>query len=226
MVRLIALITVVPLVVAVVFAADRPQVADTVGAKPPADAVVLFDVANLSGWVGRDGQTPAAWPVTDGIMTVGKGNIQTQREFDSFRLHLEFNCPYMPDKTGQARGNSGVYLQGRYELQVLDSYGLPPKDNECGAIYKQIAPSVNACKPPLQWQSYDVTFHSAKKEGDRVIQKARVTVVHNGVTIIDDKEIDPTPGGLGGQAGQPGPLLLQDHGNAVQYKNIWIVPLP
>lgn len=205
---------------------DKPTLKDTVGLKAPEGAVILFDGKSTQGWLGRDGQ-PAQWDLIDGTLSVkgGAGDIHTDRKFDSFQLHLEFSCPYMPDARGQGRGNSGVYLQGRYELQVLDSYGLPPKNNECGAIYQQIAPAVNACKPPLQWQSYDVTFHSARKEGDKVVQKARIRVVQNGVTIIDDKEIDPTPGGLGGEAGTPGPLLLQDHGNPVQYRNIWIAPI-
>src|SRR5262249_28340419 len=99
---------------------------DTVGAKPPEGAVVLFDGKSTEGWLGRDGQ-PSKWKVADGVLTVGGGDIQTEKKFDSFKLHIEFNCPYMPDAKGQARGNSGVYLQGRYELQVLDSYGLPPK---------------------------------------------------------------------------------------------------
>jgi hypothetical protein len=126
---------------------------------------------------------------------------------------------------GQARGNSGVFLQGRYELQVLDSYGLKPQNNDCGAIYKQIAPAVNACKAPLQWQTYDVTFHAPKLEGDMVVKKARVTVVQNGITIIDDKEIEVTPGGIDSKPAPTGPLQLQDHHNAVEYRNIWIKPL-
>ncbi len=200
---------------------------DTVGAKPPEGAIVLFNGKSLEGWLSRDGKAADKWGAADGIMTVkGGGDIHTEKTFNSFKLHIEFNCPYMPDAKGQARGNSGVYLQGRYELQVLDSYGLPPKNNECGAIYQQIVPAVNACKPPLQWQSYDVTFHAAQRDGNKVTKRARISVVQNGVTIIDDKEIDVTPGGLGGPAGEPGPLLLQDHGNPVQFKNIWIVPIP
>jgi hypothetical protein len=131
----------------------------------------------------------------------------------------------MPDARGQGRGNSGVYLAGNHELQVLDSYGLDSQNNDCGAIYQQIAPRVNACKPPLQWQTYDVTFHKAKVENGNVVKKARVTVYQNGVKIIDDAEISPTPGGTGAKEGEDGPLLLQDHGNAVQYRNIWIKPL-
>src|SRR5262245_40547396 len=108
----------------------------TLGMKPPEKAVVLFDGKDLDGWVKQDGTTPADWPVADGNMTVGprKGNIRTKKTFGDFKLHLEFNVPYMPDQKGQARGNSGVYLDGVYELQVLDSYGLKLQDNDCGAI--------------------------------------------------------------------------------------------
>jgi Domain of Unknown Function (DUF1080) len=207
--------------------ADPPQFHDTVGAQAPEGGVVLFGGEDLSGWVKKDGKTPADWPVEDGVLTVGagKGDIRTTETFDSFRLHVEFNVPYMPEQRGQARGNSGVYLQGRYELQVLDSYGLKPQDNDCGAIYKQVAPAVNACKPPLQWQSYDVTLHSATVRDGETVKKARVTVVQNGVKIIDDREISPSPGGVDQEEGQKGPILLQDHGNAVQYRNIWIAPI-
>jgi len=209
-------------------AADAPKPNDeTLGAKPPANAVVLFDGKDLSGWVKKDGTTPAAWPVTDGIFTVGvgQGDIMTKQRFGDFQLHVEFNCPYMPDAKRQARGNSGVYLGGIYELQVLDSYGLKPQNNDCGAIYKQIAPSVNACKPPLQWQTYDVTFHKARGENGKVVKQARVTVVQNGIKTIDDQEISPSPGGADNKEGEDGPLLLQDHHNDVQYRNIWLKPL-
>jgi hypothetical protein len=199
----------------------------TLGAKPSEGAIVLLDARGLEGWVKRDGKTPAEWPVADGIVTVGRGDIQTKQRFGDFKLHLEFNVPYMPQARGQGRGNSGVYLGGIHELQVLDSYGLKSKNNDCGAIYQQFAPSVNACKPPLQWQTYDVTFHKAVVDGQgKVVKKARVTVIQNGIKTIDDAEINPTPGGTGGKPGEDGPILLQDHGNAVQYRNIWIVPGP
>jgi hypothetical protein len=204
-------------------AQEKPNDA-TLGAKPPEGAVVLFDGKGLEGWVKRDGKTPAEWPVVDGVVTVGRGDIQTKQRFGDFKLHLEFNVPYMPQARGQGRGNSGVYLGGIHELQVLDSYGLQSKNNDCGAIYQQIAPSVNACKPPLQWQTYDVTFHKAVVDGQgKVDKKARVTVIQNGIKTIDDAEINPTPGGTGGNPGEDGPILLQDHGNAVQYRNIWII---
>jgi hypothetical protein len=197
----------------------------TLGLKPPGGSVVLLG-DSIEPWNKMDGKTTAEWPVVDGVATVGKGNIRTKEKFGDFRMHLEFNVPYMPDAKGQARGNSGVYLQGIYELQVLDSYGLKPQSNDCGAIYQQIIPLVNACKPPLRWQTYDITFHAPRREGDKVVKKARLTVVQNGLTIIDDKEISPTPGGVGDvKEGEYGPIMLQDHGNAVQYRNIWIAPL-
>jgi hypothetical protein len=130
----------------------------------------------------------------------------------------------MPTAQGQGRGNSGVFLQGRYELQILDSYGLKPGNGDCGGIYKQIVPSVNACKPPLQWQSYDVTFHKARVEGGRVVERARVTVVQNGLTTINNAEIVPTPGGIGLTPREDGPLLLRGHGARVEFRNIWIKP--
>ena len=205
--------------------ADDPKPTDkTLGLKPPEGAVVLLG-STLEAWTKGDGKTPAEWPIADGVITVGKGNIQTAKSFDSFTMHLEFQVPYMPDAKGQARGNSGVYLQGIYELQVLDSYGLKLQSNDCGAIYQQIIPTVNACKPPLQWQTYDITFKAAKVEDGKVVKKARLTVEQNGLTIIDDKEISPTPGGVSGiKEGGPGPIMLQDHGNTVKYRNIWIKP--
>lgn len=151
--------------------AARPNDA-TLGAKPPRGAVVLFDGKTLDGWVKTDGRTPAAWPIEGDVMTVGKkqGAIMTTRRLGDVQLHLEFNVPLMPEARGQARGNSGVFLAGAYELQILDSYGLKPQTNDCGAIYKQVAPSVNACKPPLQWQTYDVTFRKAEVADGEVVK--------------------------------------------------------
>ncbi len=207
--------------------AEDPKPNDaTLGAKPPQGAVVLFNGRNLDGWLSKDGKSPAGWTAIDGVLHVkpGKGDIQTDKNFGDFTLHLEFNIPNMPDKHGQARGNSGVYLTGNTELQVLDSYGLKSQNNDCGAIYLQITPKYNVCKPPLQWQTYDVDFKKARVEGGKVLAKARITVKQNGVVIIDDAEIKPTPGGNGTPEGSAGPLMLQDHGNLVQYRNIWIVP--
>lgn len=207
-------------VLALLAPSDPAPSEETLGAKPPAGAKVLFDGKGLEGWTHRDGK-PASWPASDAFFTVGPrtGDIRTKDQFGSFTMHVEFNVPYMPKATGQARGNSGIYLDGLYELQVLDSYGLKPQDNDCGAIYKQVIPKVNACKPPLQWQSYDIRFTKAKGG-----KKARLSVKQNGISIIEDAEISPTPGGIGNKEGEDGPILLQDHGNEVQYRNLWIVP--
>ncbi|GIV18431.1 MAG: endo-1,3-1,4-beta glucanase-related protein [Armatimonadota bacterium] len=200
-------------------------------AKPPRGAIVLFDGKDLSQWVSRDGKSPARWEITpDGAMQVkaGTGDIMTRDEFGSFQLHIEFNIPPMPQASGQGRGNSGVYLHGLYELQVLDSY-----QNEtyakggCAAIYGIKDPDKNAAKPPGQWQTYDITFIAPRFDSEgKVIAKPRVTVRWNGVLVHDNVEIPHiTAGGIDNKMRQKGPILLQDHGNPVQYRNIWIRPL-
>jgi hypothetical protein len=197
----------------------------TLGAEPPEGAVVLLDGSSLEAWQQRDGGSPT-WELVDEAMEIRRGDIVTKQKFDDFKLHLEFRTPFMPEARGQARGNSGVYLQGRYEVQVLDSFGLEGLDNECGGVYRQHAPKVNACLPPLEWQTYDITFHAPEVRGDEVVRKARLTVVHNGITIHDNVELSgPTPGGVDTTEGPPGGILLQDHGNPVRYRNIWILPL-
>lgn len=169
------------------------------------------------------------WSLVDGAMEVkpGSGNLVTAQRFGDFQLHLEFRTPFMPEARGQARGNSGVYLQGRYEIQVLDSYGLEGKDNECGGVYQVAAPAVNMCAPPGQWQTYDITFHAPRfdSSGNKTTN-ARVTVIHNGVVIHENLAIPaPTGGALDHQAHEPGSLMLQDHGDLVQFRNIWLVAL-
>jgi hypothetical protein len=167
------------------------------------------------------------WRIVDGAMEVkaGSGSIVTKRKFEDFELHIEFRTPFMPDARGQGRGNSGVYLQGRYEVQVLDSYGLEGKDNECGGIYKVGAPLVNMCLPPLQWQTYDIMFRAPRfNAGGTKAEDAVITVVHNGVTIHDRRRIPgPTGGALDGKVAEPGGIYLQDHGNPAQFRNIWLV---
>jgi len=197
---------------------------------PPKDAKILFDGKDLSNWEAYNGG-PAAWEVADGAMTVvrGKGDIITKERFTDFRLHLEFMEPDMPDARGQAKGNSGVYLQGRYEIQVLDSYGIEvPGKGDCGGIYDQFAPLVNACKPPLEWQTYDIIFRAPRvDDSGKVINQARVTVLQNGIVIQNNVEVlGPTGGAMDDKITEPGPLRLQDHGNPVKYRNIWLVELP
>jgi hypothetical protein len=198
--------------------------------KAPSNAIILFNGKDLSNWTTRDGDV-AGWEVDNGVMTVvrGTGDIMTKENFTDFMLHLEFMTPNMPEATGQAKGNSGVFLQGRYEIQVLDSYGIEvPGKGDCAAIYNQFAPLVNACKPPLQWQTYDVTFRASRVDDDgNVIEQARVTLLQNGMVIHNNVQtLGPTGGNIDDKLGEPGPLLLQDHGNPVKYRNIWIVPLP
>jgi hypothetical protein len=198
----------------------------------------LFDVVFAPEKPGSDVQwkrlnidvpddTVVRWRLVDGAMEVkpGAGSIATKRKFKDFKLHIEFCTPFMPEARGQGRGNSGVYLQNRYEIQVLDSYGLEPKDNECGGIYQVGAPLVNMCYPPGQWQTYDITFRAPRFDGSGNKQKdAVVTVVHNGVTIHDQRPIPhPTGGALDGNVSEPGGVYLQDHGNLVRFRNIWLV---
>lgn len=202
----------------------------TLGLKPPAKAVVLFNGSDVSNWTRRDG-SPAGWTVEGGELCVvpGTGDIMTQDLQLDQALHLEFRCPDMPEATGQHKGNSGVFITGRYEIQVLDSFGWEvPGLGDCGAIYNQHAPLVNACKPALQWQTYDVFFRAARVEASgQVTEKVRMTVLHNGLVIHNNVELPGVTGApLDEIEGTPGPLLLQDHGNLVRYRNIWLVPLP
>ncbi|HTU23426.1 MAG TPA: DUF1080 domain-containing protein [Gemmataceae bacterium] len=206
--------------------------ADDKKSETPKGAKVLFDGKDLSGWVKRDGK-PAAWKIKDDYMEVSGGNIQTKDKFGpDFRLHVEFWLPLMEKAKGQGRSNSGVFLQGRYEIQVLDSYRNDTYANgSVGALYGIIAPDKDAqkkaVKPPEQWNTYDITFHSPRVDDKgKVTEKGRVTVVLNGVTLIDDGKFDRVTGGaLDNKLGEPGPLYLQDHGCKVRYRNIWIQPL-
>jgi hypothetical protein len=162
---------------------------------------------------------------TDGsvLVTAGSDAI-TKREFGDFQLHLEFRCPPLPGKSGQAKGNSGVYLHGRYEVQVLDSFGEPPAGNGCGGIYSIAAPLVNASRPGGEWQTYDIFFLAPRFfDNGKVKTLPRVTVLHNGIVIHNNLELHgTTPGGIDDEMVPTGPLLLQDHGDPVRYRNIWM----
>jgi hypothetical protein len=202
------------------------RLSPTLGKRPPVGAVVLFDGSDLQQWMPRDpNKTRVEWKlVGDGSMEVRGGDIVSKEKFRDHRLHLEFRTPYMPGARGQGRGNSGVYLQGRYEVQVLDSYGLEGEDNECGGIYRVAKPLVNMCAPPLQWQTYDVEYRAVRFDpsGQRRLN-ARITVVHNGVKIHDNVELPVVTGGaFNDNEGEPAGLMLQDHGNPVRFRNIWI----
>lgn len=203
-------------------------------AQAPSDAVALFDGKDLSKWVHRDGR-PAQWFVRDGTIVCksGSGDILSKQKFGSAQIHVEFNIPNMPAMRDQAKGNSGVYVQGRYEIQVLDSYQNPTyPDGSCGAVYGQHAPLVNASRPPEQWQSYDMIFHAAKCAGGKVAQQGTITILQNGVLIQDHVTLKgATPGGIDQNVCAPGPLLLQDHYHPdvketfMKFRNVWVRPL-
>jgi len=170
---------------------------------------------------------PGSWGLIDGAMEVtpGAGSMVSTKQFADHRIHLEFRSPFMPDARGQGRGNSGVYVQSRYEVQVLDSYGLSGEDNECGGIYKVAKPLVNMCAPPLQWQTYEIEFRAPRyNEQTKKMNDAVLTVHHNGVLIHDRVRL-PARGTSGSGSVQTGPILFQDHGNRVQYRNVWVEEL-
>ncbi len=187
----------------------------TIGAKPPAGAVVLFD-----------GSTPDkfdAGRITDDKLLMA--GVTSKQKFQSYTLHVEFITPYMPRATGQARGNSGCYQQGRYEVQILDSFGLEGKSNECGGIYSIRDPDQNMCLPPLSWQTYDIDYTAAKcDDAGKKTANARMTVRHNGVVIHENVELPKETTAAPVKEGpEPGPIYLQDHGNPVRFRNIWLV---
>jgi hypothetical protein len=198
-------------------------------ADAPSDAIVLFDGKNLASWRSSDG-SPAKWTVREGYVEVaaGSGDIRTADSFGDCQLHIEWATPSTPKGEGQERGNSGVFLMERYEVQVLDSYDNKTYyHGQAGSVYKQYAPLVNASRRPGEWQTYDIIFRAPKfDEQGKVTERARVTVLHNGVLIQNNVEIygntfnDRPAVYFAHPSTQP--LRLQDHGNPVRYRNIWI----
>jgi len=208
------------------------RLSPTLEAKPPDGAIVLFNGKDFNQWKHpnkEEGEDKVKWELDDGAMKVKPrtGSIITRKKFADVKLHIEFRTPFMPEKRGQGRGNSGVYLQGRYEVQLLDSYGLERLDNESGGIYKVGRPLVNMCAPPTQWQTYDITFRAPRFDSaGNSISKPTLTVIHNGVKVHDKTEVSgSTTASLGGKASEPGGIYLQDHGNPVEFRNIWLVEL-
>jgi hypothetical protein len=187
----------------------------TLGAAPPAGAKVLFDGGDASAFA-------EAKLDPRGFLAAG---ARTREAFRSFTLHVEFRTPFMPDARGQFRGNSGVYLQDRYEIQVLDSFGHMPENDDCGAIYEQRPPDRNMTFPPLVWQTYDVEFEAARFDASGAkTEPARVTVRHNGVLVHERVALAGPTGRGEAEAPSPGPLVLQDHWNPVVFRNVWVVP--
>lgn len=187
----------------------------TLGMKPPAGAVVLFDGTTADHFEGGK-------MTDDGLLMQG---VKSKQKFGDCTLHLEFRTPYMPEARGQGRGNSGCYLQGRYEVQILDSFSLAGKNNECGGLYEIKDPDQNMCFPPLSWQTYDIDYTAARyDESGKKVQNAKITVKHNGVVIHDGVELPKDTRAAPIKEGpEAGPIYLQDHGNPVRFRNIWVV---
>ena len=186
----------------------------TLGMKPPKGAVVLFD--------GKSAKNFKPGKITeDGLLMQGANSVA---RFQDHTLHIEFRLPFQRKAGGQGRGNSGCYLQARYEVQMLDSFGLKGNHNECGGIYSTKAPKLNMCYPPLTWQTYDVDFTAAKFKDGKKVANAIMTVRHNGVVIHDKTVCDhATTASPMREGPQPGPVFFQNHGNPVRYRNIWVV---
>ena len=200
-----------------------------VGSAPPSDAIILFDGGNLDNWIGRNEQA-ALWSVSDGAMTVvpRTGDIRTKQGFGDVQLHIEWRTPAEIKGEGQGRGNSGIFLMDRYEVQVLDSYENATYPNgQAASIYKQHIPLVNACRKPGEWQTYDIIFMVPRfNEQGRVTHPARITVIHNGVLVLNNVELWGSTQFIGlpqyKAHSDREPIRLQDHGDLVSFRNIWV----
>jgi hypothetical protein len=209
----------------------EPKVVKTALGKAPSDAVILFAKDNLDGWVALKGDE-APWTVNGNVFTVkaGTGDIKTKQSFCDVQLHLEWRSP-LPEANmdGQQRNNSGVFLQQRYEIQILDSYENRTYSNgQAGSVYKQTIPLANAMNPAGEWQFYDIIFKAPTFEGEKLLTPAFVTVLHNGVLVQNHTQIQGKTEWIGApsyQAHGCAPIQLQDHGNLVDFRNIWIRPL-
>jgi hypothetical protein len=197
---------------------------------PPSDAVMLFDGTDLSHWEGNEGR--ALWRVENGYLEVvpGSGNIRTREGIGDCQLHIEWAAPAKVESRGQGRGNSGVFLMDRYEIQVLDSYDNPTyADGSAASVYGEFPPLVNACRKPGEWQTYDIVWFGPRFDGDRLVRPARLTMLHNGILVHHNTElVGPTRHKrVNPYVPHPekAPLRLQDHRNPVRYRNIWYRPL-
>jgi hypothetical protein len=204
----------------------QPTVIDPGGpGKAPSDAIVLFDGKDLSKFRGERKPEPG-WKIDNGVMeSTPPGGVFSKEEFADLQVHVEFATPSNVKGDGQSRGNSGVYLMGRYEIQVLDNFNNKTYPNgQCGAMYGYYPPLVNACRPPGEWQMYDILFHPPKKLTDGTVKPGSFTVLHNGVLIQDNVAVTgegTTASPLRGIV-EKGPLYLQDHGNPVRFRNVWV----
>lgn len=204
---------------------EVPPVVDPgeTAASPPSDAIVLFDGTDLSAW--NNGEN---WPIKDGVAHAGKGFISTKQEFGDIQLHLEWSAPTKVKGQGQGRGNSGVFFMGLYEVQILDCYqNKTYPDGQTGAVYKQTAPMANAMRKPGEWNTYDILWKCPRfNSSGQLVEPAYVTVIHNGVALLNhfalrgDTPFHRTPRYV--DIGPKGPISVQDHGNPVRFRNIWV----